>query len=81
MRRRCRLLPRCNTEDRPALFLLVGNVLGLGIGPLAVALLTDYIFVDQQSVGQSLQVVLTLALPVAAFILWRVRHYFNLEVA
>ena len=64
-----------------ALFLLVGNVLGLGIGPLAVALLTDYAFVDQQSVGQSLQVVLILALPVAAFMLWRVRHYFNLEVA
>jgi predicted MFS family arabinose efflux permease len=64
-----------------ALFLLVGNVLGLGIGPLAVALITDYAFVDQQSVGQSLQVVLILALPAAAFMLWRVRHYFNLEVA
>ena len=64
-----------------ALFLLVGNVLGLGIGPLAVALITDYAFADQQSVGQSLQVVLILALPAAAFVLWRVRHYFRLEVA
>lgn len=62
-----------------AFFLLVGNVLGLGIGPLAVALITDYAFADQQSVGQSLQVVLILALPVAAFVLWRVRHYFSLE--
>jgi MFS family permease len=64
-----------------ALFLLVGNVLGLGIGPLAVALITDYAFADQQSVGQSLQVVLILALPAAAFVLWRVCHYFRLEVA
>jgi predicted MFS family arabinose efflux permease len=64
-----------------ALFLLIGNVLGLGIGPLAVALMTDYGFADQQSVGQSLQVVLILALPTAALLLWRVRHYFHLEAA
>ena len=62
-----------------ALFLLVGNVLGLGVGPLLVALITDYGFADPQSVGQSLQIVLSLALPLATLVLWRVRHFFGLE--
>ncbi len=62
-----------------ALFLLVGNVLGLGVGPLVVALITDYGFSDKQSVGQSLQWVLIAALPLATWLLWRVRSHFQLE--
>jgi len=64
-----------------ALFLLVGNILGLALGPLLVALVTDYAFSDQQRVGQSLELVLLLTLPLAVFLLWRVRHFFALEPA
>jgi MFS family permease len=40
-----------------ALYLFVGNLIGLGIGPTAVALLTDFVFQDDNRVGSSLLVV------------------------
>jgi hypothetical protein len=49
-----------------ALYLFVGNLIGLGIGPTAVALLTDFVFQDDNRVGSSLLVVTVGAHVVAA---------------
>lgn len=61
-----------------AFFLLVGNILGLGLGPLAVALVTDVIFSNQQQVDQSLQVVALLTMPLSAVLVWKVRRFFTI---
>lgn len=59
-----------------ASFMLIGNILGLGLGPLLVALLTDYVFVDPALVNYSLQVFALVTMPLSGLILWRVRGYF-----
>ena len=48
-----------------ALYLLVSNLLGLSLGPLLVALLTDRIFGNDRAVGLSLATLPLLTLPVA----------------
>lgn len=62
-----------------AFFLLVGNLLGLGLGPLCVALVTDFFFGNQQQVDQSVQVVALLTMPLSTILVWRVRRYFILS--
>lgn len=49
-----------------ALYLLVINLIGLGIGPTAVALFTDFVFRDDLAVARSLGLVCVLALCAAA---------------
>jgi len=44
-----------------ALLLLVMNLIGLGLGPVVVALITDYGFADEMAVGHSLAIVATVA--------------------
>ena len=39
-----------------ALFLLISNLIGLGLGTTAVAMLTDRLFMSPAAVGQSLSV-------------------------
>jgi hypothetical protein len=56
--------------------MLIGNILGLGCGPLLVALLTDYVFMEQSMVHYSLQVFALTTMPLSAILLWRVRRYF-----
>ena len=50
-------------------FTLVTGVLGSGLGPVAVALLTDRVFHDEAKVGASIAIVASLALPVLALLL------------
>jgi MFS family permease len=53
-----------------AIYLFVINLIGLGLGPTAVAVLTDYVFHDDNMVGYSLLVVNIVAHLLAALILW-----------
>jgi MFS family permease len=53
-----------------ALYGLVVNLIGLGLGPTAVAVFTDYVFHDDNMVGYSLLVVSSTAHLLAALILW-----------
>jgi MFS family permease len=53
-----------------ALFLLFDSLIGLGFGPTAVALLTDFIFRDEALVGQALATVIAIVMPLA-FLLYR----------
>jgi hypothetical protein len=53
-----------------ALYLFVGNFIGLGMGPTAVALCTDYIFHDDNMVGYSLLIVGVAGQLMAAMFFW-----------
>ena len=53
-----------------AVYAFVINLIGLGLGPTAVAVFTDYVFHDDNMVGYSLLVVSVTAHLLAALILW-----------
>jgi MFS family permease len=45
-----------------AVYLLLTSLIGLGMGPTAVALLTDYYFEDPRSIGASLAITVSVSL-------------------
>jgi MFS family permease len=53
-----------------ALYLLTLGLIGQGLGPTLVALVTDFYFRDDNQVGYSLLIVTTLASLIAALFLW-----------
>jgi MFS family permease len=53
-----------------AVYLFTINLIGLGAGPTAVALITDHVFRNDNMVGASLLVVGTTASILSALILW-----------
>jgi MFS family permease len=53
-----------------AVFLLCTNLIGAGFGPLAVGLLTDYLFRSQAALGPALSVLSAVVCPLAALVLW-----------
>jgi MFS family permease len=64
-----------------AFYMLVGNLLGLGLGPVLVALFSDYYFGGPQFIGQSLELVALTTMPIATALLWWRRHDFAIDVA
>ncbi len=52
-----------------AFFLFIVNIIGLGMGPSIVALVTQYVFADDQAVGYSLALVSSVALSLAAILI------------
>jgi MFS family permease len=52
-----------------SIFLLAISVLGLGIGPMVVGFLTDYLFRDDFKLGWSLAVIVIITLPLTLIIL------------
>jgi hypothetical protein len=55
------MMPNQMREQASALYLFVINLIGLGLGPTAVALVTDYVFHDDNAVHVSLLIVEGLA--------------------
>ncbi|HEX7034799.1 MAG TPA: MFS transporter [Pseudomonadales bacterium] len=53
-----------------AVYFFIANLIGLGVGPSAVALITDFGFADQQALGRSIAVLALLAAPLSAVCLW-----------
>jgi MFS family permease len=53
-----------------SIYLFVINLIGLGIGPTAVAMVTDYVFHDDAMVGWSILVVAVLAHVFSTLLLW-----------
>lgn len=64
------MVPNALRGQASAIYLFVVNLIGLGIGPTAVALATDYIFQDDNAVRYSLLIVATAAHVVAGALLW-----------
>ena len=58
-----------------ALLLFVLMLGGLGLGPVMVASLTQYVFMDMKMVGWSVATVFTIIYPMAAILLWLGMRY------
>ena len=56
-----------------SIYLFAINLIGLGLGPTAVALCTDYLFRDPDKVGYSILIVTIVAHGLAGLLLWRGR--------
>ena len=70
------LVPNRMRGQTSAIYLFVVTIIGLGIGPTAVAMLTDYVFVEDRKVGVSLAIVAATAQVAACLFLARgCRHY------
>ena len=54
-----------------ALFLLAVNLVGIGVGPTAVALASDLVFAGDKAIGSALALVGTLSYLASALLLWR----------
>ena len=63
------IMPNEMRGQAAASYLFVNNLVGLGFGPTAIAILTDYVFRDETMLPYSMAVVATVALSIAALIL------------
>ena len=64
------MMPNAMRAQASALYLFVINLIGLGAGPTAVAMMTDFVFHNDHAIHYSLVVVGTLAHLAAATLLW-----------
>jgi MFS family permease len=64
------IMPNQMRGQAGAIYLFVNNLVGLGLGPTAVAMVTDYWFHDDNMVGYSLLIVTTVAHLVSAVLWW-----------
>jgi MFS family permease len=55
------IMPNAMRAQASAIYLFTVNLIGLGCGPTAVAMVTDYVFHDDNAVGYSIMVVGTVA--------------------
>ena len=59
-----------------SIYLFVVNLIGLGIGPTAVAIVTDYVFANDKQVGMSILMVSLTAHALSGALLWiGLKHY------
>lgn len=70
------IMPNEMRGQASAVYLFVINLIGLGIGPTAVAMTTDYVFHDDNAVNYSLMIVCTIAHVIAGILLWAGRKPF-----
>jgi len=64
------MMPNVMRGQASAIYLFVINLIGLGLGPTAVALITDYAFHNDNAINYSLLLVGTAAHLAAAVLLW-----------
>ncbi len=64
-----------------ALYLFIVNIIGLGLGPSAIAAFTDYVFADEAAIGASLAAATTVIAPLAAILFAFGRRPFARAVA
>ncbi|MCY1275498.1 putative L-galactonate transporter [compost metagenome] len=70
------IMPNSMRGQASAIYLFVITLIGLGIGPTAVALVTDFVFADDQALRYSLLIVSSVALLGAMVVLGLgLRHY------
>jgi MFS family permease len=68
------IMPNSMRGQASALYLFVITLIGLGLGPTAVALVTDYGFGDDNALRYSLLIVTTIAVSASVLLLWRGLH-------
>lgn len=70
------IMPNQMRGQAAAVYLFVNNLIGLGLGPTAVAIVTDYVFRDDNMVGWSLLIVTTTAHLISGALWWvGLKHY------
>ena len=70
------MMPNSMRGQASAIYLFVNNLVGLGLGPTSVALISDYVFHDDKAVGQALLIVSVASSAVASLLLWfGMRHF------
>lgn len=74
------LAPNQMRAQVAAIFLLISNLFALGAGTTLVALVTDYVFEDENDVGLSLAIVITLASLLAALLLHLGRGHYRASI-
>lgn len=75
------IVPNEMRAQASALYLFVVNLIGLGMGPTAVALVTDYIFADDAMLRYSLLAVGVAAGTIAALLFWAALAPYRRSVA
>lgn len=71
------VMPYSMRAQASAIYLLVMNIVGLGLGPTIVALVTDYVFHDDQAMNYSMLIVGVVTHAIAAVLLWKGMKYFR----
>jgi hypothetical protein len=64
------IMPNTMRGQASAIYLFVITLIGLGLGPTAVALVTDFVFADDLALRWSLLIVTTLAVGSSVVLLW-----------
>lgn len=65
------IMPNAMRGQASAIYIFLVNVMGLGLGPTAVAWMTDYVFHDNYAIRYSLLIVGSATQLLAALFLWR----------
>ena len=64
-----------------ALYLLVANLIGLGLGPTVIAITTDFVFGYDAAIGKSIALSAGILCPIAGVILFRSLPSINVLLA
>ena len=60
-----------------AIYLLVINIIGIGLGATVASAISDYIFVDENRIGDGISLVALFSAPAAALLFWRCQKTFK----
>jgi MFS family permease len=72
------MMPPSMRGQASAVYLFILNLIGLGLGPTAVAMCTQYLFKRDNAVHYSLLIVTSIACALSALLLWKgLRPYLN----
>lgn len=63
-----------------AVFLLVANLIGLGLGPTVLAATTDYVFGNDDAIGKAIALCGAVLCPIGALILWSGKAHIKAEI-
>jgi MFS family permease len=74
------IVPNQLRAQATAIYYFVINVLGLTLGPLLIALVTDYVFVDEKMLRYSIAIVALAVGPGALWCLYRCIRYFRASI-
>jgi MFS family permease len=60
-----------------AIYLLVINIIGIGLGATVASAISDYIFADEKRIGDGISIVALVSAPLASLLFWRCQTTFR----
>jgi len=60
-----------------AIYLLVINIIGIGLGATVASAISDYIFADEKRIGDGISIVALFSAPLASLLFWRCQKTFR----